>query len=290
MRLHGLGGIHVNVLHEPARLVRANRKERQVDRSELTPDVAKDRRRIAAVSGEVDATVRPTSIVNPLHSARLRSNGPRAEKCCAGVSRDRSRAAVPRCHQSSSSTGGCPLDRNESARCRAASRPADRTRRPAGASVAQVAVIVVIVAEEHERDRRQITRTAPPARAPAWGRYRLNGPARRRVHRIGQDGFTARVWISQVEWPTKVSDRSGAGEAGGRRGATSTWARPRRPRLAEQPRQRRERLAVRAGGIEEARCHRSDRSCCKHSFIRSDAADDSRTGNDWQTEPAARSR
>ena len=54
VRLHRLRRIHVNGLHEPARLVRADRQQRQIDRAEPLPDVAEEGR-IRGVAGEIDA-------------------------------------------------------------------------------------------------------------------------------------------------------------------------------------------------------------------------------------------
>ena len=66
VRLHRLCRIHVNGLHEPARLVGADREKGQIDRTEPLPDIAKERR-IRRVAGEIisarraaPARIRPT--------------------------------------------------------------------------------------------------------------------------------------------------------------------------------------------------------------------------------------
>ena len=53
VRLHGLRRIHVNGLHEPARLVGADRQQRQIDRTEPLPDIAEERG-VRGVAGEKD--------------------------------------------------------------------------------------------------------------------------------------------------------------------------------------------------------------------------------------------
>ena len=57
VRLHGFRRIHVNGLHEPARFVRANRQQRQIDRPEPLTNVAEERR-VCRIAGEEDAAVR----------------------------------------------------------------------------------------------------------------------------------------------------------------------------------------------------------------------------------------
>src|SRR5437879_4771207 len=51
VRLHRLRRIHVNDLHEPPRLVGADREQGQIDRTEPLPDVAEEWR-IRAIAGE----------------------------------------------------------------------------------------------------------------------------------------------------------------------------------------------------------------------------------------------
>ena len=140
-------------------------------------------RRIAAVAGKEDPPL-PIVKTNPPHSARLRSNGVRAEKCCAGVSVIGNGARAASCHQSSSSTladAGRPqqspiAERRDHQRTRAA---LERPQR------AQVAVVVVIVAEQHDRDRRQVVETHRRRADPARADERQRAGAFR-VHRIGQ--------------------------------------------------------------------------------------------------------
>ena len=43
VRLHRLRRIHVHDVHEPARLVRADRQQREIDRTEPVADVAEER-------------------------------------------------------------------------------------------------------------------------------------------------------------------------------------------------------------------------------------------------------
>ena len=62
VRLHRLRRIHVNGLHEPARLVGADGQERQINRTEPQPNVVEEAR-IRGVAGEKDARAacRPAS-------------------------------------------------------------------------------------------------------------------------------------------------------------------------------------------------------------------------------------
>ena len=114
VRLDGLGRVHVHDAHEPAGLVRAYRQKRQIDRAEPRADLAKEIR-VSRVAGEEEAANRHRR-TKPPQSARLRSNGVRAEKCCAGVSMI---------------GNGAELDRLlPPIQLLHASNPADRTRRP----------------------------------------------------------------------------------------------------------------------------------------------------------------
>ena len=54
MCLYCLRRIHVNGLHEPARLVRADGQQRQIDRTKPLPDLA-EKRGVGTVPGEKDA-------------------------------------------------------------------------------------------------------------------------------------------------------------------------------------------------------------------------------------------
>jgi hypothetical protein len=54
VRLNGLRRIHMDASHEPARLVRANRNQRQVNRSQTLPDGLKERP-IRGITGEEDS-------------------------------------------------------------------------------------------------------------------------------------------------------------------------------------------------------------------------------------------
>ena len=109
--------------------------------------------------------------VKPPHSARLRSNGVRDEKCCVGVSVTRREPLAVSCHQSSSSTWRMPADRTDrqlnGITTSGSVSLSESPKRP------QIAVIVMIVAEQHRRDRRQVlkadARLADPSRfSPPW--------------------------------------------------------------------------------------------------------------------------
>src|SRR5512144_2615450 len=52
--LHRFGGIHVHRLHEPARLVGANRQQREIDRSESPANIRKERR-VGRIACEIQA-------------------------------------------------------------------------------------------------------------------------------------------------------------------------------------------------------------------------------------------
>jgi hypothetical protein len=56
MGLNGLIWIHVNALHEPPWLVRTNRKKRQIDRSEASSNILKERS-ICAIASEKEPSI-----------------------------------------------------------------------------------------------------------------------------------------------------------------------------------------------------------------------------------------
>ena len=93
---------------------------------------------------------------------------------------------------------------------------------PRAAERAQIAVIVVIVAEQDHGDRRQIVE--PHRRLPDPARTeQVSGPARSEY--IGSVRmFPAAVWIRNVEWPMKVTTAAASSSGGGRCGGASTCA------------------------------------------------------------------
>ena len=106
MCLHGLSRIHVDRLHEPPRLVGADRQEREINRPEPLPDVVEQARVCRVASEEIRTSLGAN--MKPPHKARFRSSSPRAEKCCAGVTMMGMAEDVASCHQSSSSTRRIP--------------------------------------------------------------------------------------------------------------------------------------------------------------------------------------
>ncbi len=54
MRLHRFRRIHVDVFHEPARLVGADREQREVDRPQASADLA-EMRSVSGIAGEEDS-------------------------------------------------------------------------------------------------------------------------------------------------------------------------------------------------------------------------------------------
>ena len=155
MRLHRLRRIHVNALHEPARLVGADRQQRQIDRAEPAAG-CRGRSGAYAVSPAKKIRRSPDASTKPPQSARLRSNGVRAEKCCAGVSVIGSgtrRRVLPPVELLDPANAGRS---HQTRRFPAASRRCGSKRSASARSVAQIAVIVVVVAEQHDRDRRQV--------------------------------------------------------------------------------------------------------------------------------------
>ena len=84
MCLHGFFRVHVNVAHEPAGFVSTNGQECQVDLSQSSAHIGKVWR-VPAVAGKEETFVVDVDDEVAPQSARLRSNGVRAEKCWAGV-------------------------------------------------------------------------------------------------------------------------------------------------------------------------------------------------------------
>ena len=105
---HGLVRVHVDRLHEPARLVRADRDERDVDLAAGATGSPGRADRIRCRLRSRSVFCRAVT-AKPLHSVRLRSPMPRAEKCCAGVHDDLGADACVASHQSSSTTLRSPM-------------------------------------------------------------------------------------------------------------------------------------------------------------------------------------
>ena len=188
--------------------------------------------------------------MNPPHSARFRSNGLRAEKCCAGVSVIGSAEVFASCHQSSSSTRRIPADRTSApfpkrrhderieALARACGASADRSDRSGCDSAAR---------SRSAASRRTRTAGCRTRRGP----IRFSGPARSGIHRVGQD-----VSCRRLNQKRRVTDeRDDGGGAVQRRRPSRRLVdtrRPRRSRLEQHPRNRREWLPGGAGRIDES--------------------------------------
>ena len=109
VRLHRLRWIHVNGLHEPARLVRADRQKRQIDRTEPASDVAEEGG-IRGVAGEEDAGAARDQH-EPTPQGAIAIEWPPRGEVLRRRQRDRQHGVVAACHQSSSSTCRIPEDR-----------------------------------------------------------------------------------------------------------------------------------------------------------------------------------
>ena len=89
MRLHRLRWIHVYRLHEPARLIGADRQQCEIDRPETVPNV-REEWRVSGVTGEVD----PLRACRDDESAPQRAiaiQRPPRRKVMRGRQRDRQR-------------------------------------------------------------------------------------------------------------------------------------------------------------------------------------------------------
>src|SRR5438105_4988174 len=248
VRLHRLGRIHVNHPHEPAGLVRADRQQRQIDRPEPPADVVEEAR-IRRVAGEIDAR----AIDRDHEPAPERAIA--IEQCPRGkVTRRRQRDRQP--------GRVCLLPPIELFDASDARRPDDRAvadrryddRIEAGREHAermQIAMVVVIVAQHHRRDRRQVVE-AHRGLPHAARAEQIERPCTLRVHRIGQD-----VAPRRLNQKRGVSDERDDGRRAIELGrAARRRVDPRRPRRSsreQQPRNLRQRRPRRAPGIHEAR-------------------------------------
>ena len=183
VRLHRLLRIHVHGLHEPARLVGADGHQGQVERTEPPADVAEERA-IRGVAGEVD----PRAGRLDHESAPQRTiaiEAARAEKCWAGVSVIGTGARFECCHQSSSSMRWKPVDAT-SRRLPSGVISSGIELRGEHRERVQVAMVVVVVAEQHDRDRRQVVE--PDRRLPhALRSEAIERAGPLRIHRVGED-------------------------------------------------------------------------------------------------------
>ena len=234
-------------LHEPARLVGADRQQREVDRPESLADLLE----VAPYPVSPAKKIRrpSTSMTNPLHSARLRSKGVRAEKCCAGAAVTRSGECSACSHQSSSSMRRNPALRASRAFSRGVMSSGSKRRR-SRSQRREIAVIVVIVAEkDDEIGGRSSTRTAGGADAARPDERQRARPLRE--HRIGEE--VAGPGLNQERRMANEGDRGPRPGVERRRRLRlhRHRLRPRRPLLRDHLRDGRKRPAVRAGRIEE---------------------------------------
>ena len=175
-----------------------------------------------AVSPAKNICAPPAISTNPPHRARLRSSGLRAEKCCAGVRVIGSAEVFDSCHQSSSSTRRIPDDRTSAPFPRGVITTGIEALREL-AERPQIAMVVMVVTEQHHRDGRQVVerhgRLPDSPRADHVQRTGALG-----VHGVGQD--VPRRCLNQKRRVTDERDDGdgGTSSSGGRRGGSSTRA------------------------------------------------------------------
>ena len=183
MRLHRLGWIHVNDPHEPSRLVGADGQKCEVDRAKTPPDVAEEGG-ICGVAREEDARA-----LN-----RQQESTPQGTVSIQWTPRGK----VLRRRQHDRHGGGLrllpPIELLDSPNpCGFHNRPVSQRRdyervealREQSERV-QIAVIVVIVTEQHRRDRRQVVEgdsqlpNSPRSNDVQWA-------GALGIHRVGQN-------------------------------------------------------------------------------------------------------
>ena len=191
----------------------------------------------------------PATSANPPHRARFRSSGFRAEKCCAGVSVIGSAEVFASCHQSSSSTRRIPHERT-SAPFPSGVTTRGSKRSASLPSVRLIAVIVVVVTQQHRRDRRQVIELH--GRLPNSTRSEhIQRTCTLGIHRVRED-----VSCCRLDQKGRVTDeRDDRPRAIQSRRQPRRFVNPRRPRgspLEQHPRNGREWLSGETGGIEES--------------------------------------
>ena len=220
MDLHRLGRIDVLLLHEPARLVGADRQQRQVEAAIRRSVAAGEARadvgevlRVAGVAGEEDLEVgREHGVAAP---ERRHPVGERAARTNAAPARTRSRRrpTLAVCHQSSSTALSMPAsgepgldaERHDEQR-RAAGLGGERLDRR------RIEMVVVVVRDQHRIDARQLGRGRAPAGPPASGRRTT--PARRAPDSTGSvSKLMPPICSSTLAWPTQVAAGSIAAPA-----------------------------------------------------------------------------
>src|SRR5690242_2624259 len=184
MYLHRLLGIHVNVFHEPTRLVGPDGEQGQIDRSQPSSDLL-EMGSITGIAREKDSLPHdfnqeptPEGVIAVEHPPR--------------------RVVLRRCQRDGDVAPGRglpPIELLHLANSHRAQQPpvADRgDKRGLEATVelaesVHITVIVVVMAEQHDRDGRQVVEADPrgpdPARSRRLARARSLG-----VHRIGKNG------------------------------------------------------------------------------------------------------
>ena len=225
MRLHRLRRVHVDGGHQPARLARADRDQRQVRWPQPFPDRAPVRavagiackQDLPVVGGQVEPGPE-RAVAVPRAAAAEMAGRRRGQPHRAGG------AAFPPVHRMHVLEPGPPQDR-------LVAQGRDRRRRtPPGQAPegGEVEVVVVIVRHQDQVDVRQ-ARQRQPRRAGATGACPAHGGAAFAEDRVGQDRHAR-----QLQQERRVADEGHRGRAwrhqrGGRgihrvgRQAAATW-------------------------------------------------------------------
>lgn len=251
MAAHRFGGIQVHRGHEPARFVGADGHEREVGGVGAAPDGAKQLFVVAGVTGKPESA-----------GGRAEREGKPAPEAVI------TRSAEPIAPVAGGREGDGELGPDDvrlppvqfdNATGAAAGEQGPRAERGneegigLGGEAAQggfVAMVVVIVAEQHEVDGRERSEgeagrmhAARPAHCRGLARSEKTGSARI---------LPRAVWRRNVEWPIQVATISSAhGAGGGGAGRSGTRAGQRRGRAVSFPRSRsKRRPPLRRSGAE----------------------------------------
>ena len=241
--LHRLRRIHMDVLHEPARLVGADGQEREVYRRQAGPDLA-EVGAVAGVAGVEDAPAADLDQESSPERAVTVERGAGGE--VLGRGDGDGAVGLPPVQLDDARGAGRAKQPGVAERCdelgmEALLEPAERP---------QIAVIVVVVGLEHGRDGRQVLE-ADSGRADADGSHEGERARAPSVDRINED--RVRRGLDQKGGVADEGDDDFARCRDGRLPRLDRdVGRPAREPSDQHARHFPERLAVGAAGIEEA--------------------------------------